>query len=213
MKNISKILIANRGEIAVRIIKTCKKLAIETVVAVSDADRESLAAQIADQVICIGPAAPKDSYLKPEAIVTAALGTKADAIHPGYGFLSESPILSEICDKVDITFIGPSASCLRVMGNKLLAREIAMKAGVKSIPGSCKIVDPAHAVREAKRLGLPLMLKAAAGGGGRGMAIIRNIEELKTSFPVLSSEVAHLLGMGVCSWNATFPMQGILRYK
>jgi len=205
MKNISRILIANRGEIAVRIIKTCKRLGITSVLAVSDADKESLAAQMADRSVCVGSSAARDSYLKVDSLVAAALGTKADAIHPGYGFLSETPELAEMCEKVDLTFIGPSANCLRQMGNKLLSREIAEKAGVQTIPGSTKICNSAQASRAAEQIGLPVMLKAAAGGGGRGMTIVRDLEELNNVFDILSSEVKSAFGDGSLFIERYFP--------
>lgn len=205
MKSISKLLIANRGEIAVRIIKTCKKLGIESVVAVSDADKESLAAQLADRSVCIGSSAARDSYLKVDSLVAAALGTKADAIHPGYGFLSETPELAEMCKKVDLTFIGPSPKCLRQMGNKLFSREIAEKAGVQTIPGSAKIRNSAQATQLAQEIGLPVMLKAAAGGGGRGMTIVRDLEELNEVFDILSSEVKSAFGDGSLFVERYFP--------
>jgi len=187
-RSISRVLIANRGEIAVRIIKACKDLDIESVAGVSEADINSLPALLADHVICIGPAQTSDSYLKIPVIVHAALMTKSDAIHPGYGFLAEHPGFAETCEKHGIIFIGPDAENIRQMGNKLLARKIVKDIGMPVIPGS-EIVDNARqAMIQAERMGFPVLLKAAAGGGGRGLKIVMNPDEFKNSFETASSE-------------------------
>lgn len=188
MKNISRVLVANRGEIAVRIIKACRELGIESVAAVSEADKGSLPARIADRVVCIGPAPPKDSYLKIDAILTAALGTGADAVHPGYGFLAECPELAEACQEYGLTFIGPPAENIRQMGNKLQAREIAERYGIPIVPGSEKVRTLDEAIDVAKRVGFPVLLKSAAGGGGRGMRIVTHAGDIKTSFEAASAE-------------------------
>ena len=163
-----RVFIANRGEIAVRIIRTCRQLGIETVLAVSEADRDSMAAKLADRAVCIGPARPADSYLKVEAIVHAALATKADAIHPGYGFLSERAAFARLCEAEKIAFIGPTAEQIATVGDKLQARLAAQSAGVPVVPGgAAKSLEEALAA--ARVLGFPLLVKAVGGGGGRGM--------------------------------------------
>jgi len=159
---ITRVLIANRGEIAVRIIRACEALGIETVLAVSDADRDSLPARLAHRTICIGPASATASYLNIGAIVTAALGTESDAVHPGYGFLAESHELAKACADEGITFVGPSAAQIRQMGNKLEARALAKKCGLPVLSGSDKVETAVQASNVAARIGLPVMLKAAA---------------------------------------------------
>src|SRR5688572_695185 len=166
----SKILIANRGEIALRIIAACKEMGIKTVAVHSEADRDSLHVRYADDDVCIGPAVSKQSYLSISSIIAAAEITGADAIHPGYGFLSENPHFAEIVAECRMTFIGPPAEAIRLMGDKARARETAKKAGVPIIPGSEGAVTSAdEALEIAKGIGFPVILKAAAGGGGRGM--------------------------------------------
>jgi acetyl-CoA carboxylase biotin carboxylase subunit len=194
MKNISRVLIANRGEIAVRVIGACKDLGIESIAAVSEADKESLPAKMADRAVCIGPPRALDSYLNINTLITAALGTGSDAIHPGYGFLAEQPELAEACKKHNITFIGPSAHCIRQMGNKLLARKLADDCRISTIPGSEKVRDLKQAIMMAEKTGFPVFLKAAAGGGGRGMKIAHNVEDLKTAFDALAAEVQSAFG-------------------
>ena len=194
MNKISRVLIANRGEIALRIIKACKELGIYTVLAASEADKNSLPAKLADSVVCIGPPLPKDSYLRPEYLVTAALGMSCNAIHPGYGFLSERAELAEYCEKSGIIFIGPSSMNIKGMGNKLAARKLAEKCGVPTIPGSLKVENLEEAVEIGKQLGFPVIVKAAAGGGGRGMAIIKTVEQLEQVFAPLSLEVQSAFG-------------------
>jgi acetyl-CoA carboxylase biotin carboxylase subunit len=196
MKNISRVFIANRGEIAVRIIRACKSLGLETVTAVSDADRVSLAAQMADRAVCVGPPRAPDSYLNINLLITAALGTNSDALHPGYGFLAEQPELAEACEKFHIQFVGPSPENIRKMGNKLWARKIAENCGVPTIPGSEKVPTAQEAISIAEAIGFPVILKAAAGGGGRGMKIAYHSEDVRDSFDTLSAEVQSAFGDG-----------------
>lgn len=179
MAYFKKVLIANRGEIARRIIRTCKRLGIETVAVYSEADAESPHVSEATEAVCIGPAQVKMSYLHIENIIQAAKETKADAIHPGYGFLSENPSLVQRCQEEKIVFIGPSAETMRIMGSKLEARNQMVKAGVKVVPGSDKSLESVEeAINTAEQLGYPLMLKASAGGGGIGMQLVNNQAEL-----------------------------------
>ena len=194
MGRIRRVLIANRGEIAVRIIKACKALGVEAVAALSEADRESLPGQMADRVVCIGPAKPAGSYLNVGAIVMAAVGTGADAIHPGYGFLAEQPSLPEACARYGLTFIGPTAENIRNMGDKLLARKLADELGIPVIPGSAEVGDVPQASVVAEKLGYPVLIKAAAGGGGRGMKIAEQPEDLKTAFYTALAEAGTAFG-------------------
>lgn len=177
-RRISRIFVANRGEIALRILRACRELDVESVLAVSEADRESLPARMADRVVCIGPPASRRSYLRVETIVAAALGAKADAIHPGYGFLAERPAFPEACEKNGLIFIGPRAEQIRQMGDKVWARRMAQQIGVPIIPGSGQVQSPAEAAEAADRLGYPVLIKAAAGGGGRGMKVVKDAKEL-----------------------------------
>ncbi len=185
----SKILIANRGEIAVRIIRSARQLGIKTVAVYSESDRTCLHTLLADEKICIGPGKPSESYLNIPNILSAAEITKADAIHPGYGFLAENPRFAEICESSGITFIGPPASIIKLMGNKSEARQEMKKAKVPIIPGSDAIVETlAEAKKTAKKMGYPVILKAAAGGGGRGMRIARSPAQLDEQFTLAQSE-------------------------
>ncbi|MGD0023009.1 MAG: acetyl-CoA carboxylase biotin carboxylase subunit [Xanthobacteraceae bacterium] len=194
MKKITRVLIANRGEIAVRIIKACKALGIESVVTVSDADRDTLAAKMADRAVCIGPARALDSYLNVGAVVSAASGTGADAIHPGYGFLAEKPELARACKDNGVIFIGPPAELIEQMGNKIEARKIAAKLGVPVVPGSEKISSIAECVEAGRAIGFPLLLKAAAGGGGRGMRIVNSESDVRSAFEEASREAHAAFG-------------------
>jgi acetyl-CoA carboxylase biotin carboxylase subunit len=174
-----KILVANRGEIACRIIWACKELDIKTVAVHSEADRDALHVRFADEAICIGPPPSAQSYLNIPAIISAAELTDAEAIHPGYGFLSENPYFAEVCAACNIIFIGPSPQVMRTMGDKATARQAMKAAGVPVTPGSEGLLeDEEIALREAKRIGYPVLIKATAGGGGRGMRVARNREEL-----------------------------------
>lgn len=178
-----KILIANRGEIAVRIIRACREMGIKTVAVYSEADRDCLHTLLADEAICIGPAPSTQSYLNMERILTATVAMKADAIHPGFGFLSENARFAELCEKCNITFIGPSAEIINKMGNKSEARKTMMEAGVPVVPGGKEAV---HEVEEARlvaeKIGYPVMIKASSGGGGKGMRISRGPEDFDANF-------------------------------
>jgi len=170
-----KVLIANRGEIALRIIRACKELGIATVAVYSEPDIHSLHVQLADEAICIGPAAGSESYLKIDRIISAAEISDVDAIHPGYGFLAENAHFAEICDSANIAFVGPSVDSIKLMGDKNSARECARKAGVPISPGSDGIVESeTEAIKITRKIGYPVMIKAVAGGGGRGMRVARN---------------------------------------
>ncbi len=185
---ISRVLIANRGEIAVRVIRACQELGIKTVLAVSEADRDSLPAQLADRVVCIGPARAAQSYLNCRAIVAAALGTGADAVHPGYGFLAESADLVDACVSSGLTFVGPSADHIRKMGNKIQARALARQANVPTLQGSERIESARQAAEIAAQIGFPVIIKAAAGGGGRGMKLVTDAKDLQHAFVSTSAE-------------------------
>jgi acetyl-CoA carboxylase biotin carboxylase subunit len=184
----SKVLIANRGEIALRILRACRTLGIGAVVAYSEADREGLAAQLADEAICIGPAEAKHSYLSAPAIISAAVVTGCDAIHPGYGFLSEDEGFAEVVRAHGLTFIGPSAEVLERFASKEATRRILSAQGLATIPGSGMLRDEAHGLEEAARIGYPVLIKPSAGGGGKGMRLVRTPRELETTFKVSRSE-------------------------
>ena len=190
---IRRILIANRGEIAARVIRTCKTLGIETVLAASEVDLDSLPARLADRTLCIGPARPSDSYLKVDTIVQAALGVKADAIHPGYGFLSERAALARLCEEEGVTFIGPTSEQIEAVGDKLRARAEAQAAGVPIAPGG-----PVETVGEAmvlgREIGAPLLLKAVSGGGGRGMKRVERVQDLPDAFALAAAEAGAAFG-------------------
>ena len=184
-----KILIANRGEIACRIIWACRELGIKTVAVFSEADREALHVQLADQAVCIGPPPPAKSYLNIPAVISAAEITDADAIHPGYGFLSESGYFAEVCEACQIKFIGPSSSIIKLMGDKVRARETMSALGLPTVPGSDGVVRSAEEARTIiERIGLPVIFKAAAGGGGRGMRIVRSLDDVPSAFDTARSE-------------------------
>jgi len=192
--SVSRVLVANRGEIAVRVIRACQSLGIETVAAVSDADRESMAAKMANRAVCIGPARSTDSYLKVENVIAAAQGTGCDALHPGYGFLSERAALAQACVDNKITFVGPSADNITMMGDKLEARKIARSAGVPLVPGSDHARNPHEARLLAKEIGYPLLLKASAGGGGRGIKLVWNEHEIEDTFRTAAAEARTAFG-------------------
>ena len=184
-----KILIANRGEIAVRIIRACREMGIETVAVYSEADKEALHTQLADEAICIGPALAKDSYLNMERIVSATIVTGAEAIHPGFGFLSENSRFVDMCSKCNIAFIGPSAEVIQKMGNKSEARKTMMDAGVPVVPGTKEAVYEAEKGLEiAKEIGFPVMIKASSGGGGKGMRVAENAECFVSQFETAQRE-------------------------
>ena len=190
-----KILIANRGEIAVRIIRACKEMGIRTVAAHSTADTESLAVRFADQSVCIGPPEATKSYLRIPSLISAAEVTSCDAIHPGYGFLSENAGFAEVCGECDITFIGPSPDAIRQMGHKSVAKDTAKAAGVPTVPGSDgPLTSEEQAIEVAKQIGYPVILKAAAGGGGRGMRIVREESEIVSQLRLVQAEAGAAFG-------------------
>lgn len=186
---ISKVLVANRGEIAVRVIRACKELGIKTVAIYSDADKEAMHTQLADESICVGAGKSKDSYLNEINIISAAVTTKCNAIHPGFGFLSENAEFASICEECNIKFIGPSSETMSIMGNKSRARDIMKSAGVPVVPGSDGVVATYEdAMVEARKIGFPLMIKASAGGGGKGIRLVRKFEELENAYNTAKSE-------------------------
>ncbi|HEY7833488.1 MAG TPA: acetyl-CoA carboxylase biotin carboxylase subunit [Ktedonobacterales bacterium] len=186
---LKKVLIANRGEIAVRVIRACRELGVRTVVAYSEADRDSLPVRMADESFCIGPAPSSQSYLNIPNIITAAILTECDAIHPGYGFLSENPTFAEVCAENGKIFIGPPADVIATMGDKVQAREAMRAAGLPLLPGTAILRNLTEGEEAARRIGFPLMLKAAAGGGGRGIRLVRRPEEFAQVFATAQSEV------------------------
>jgi len=195
--SIQSVLIANRGEIAVRIIKAAKELGIRTVQVHSAADADMLAVKLADEAVDIGPPAPKKSYLNIEAVIAAAKAAGVDAVHPGYGFLSENGDFADAVVAAGMVFIGPSGDAIRLLGDKVAAREVAAKAGVPTVPGSGgRVLDLVQAHEIAGRTGFPLMIKAAAGGGGRGIRIVDSLAELDKQFPLASAEAAAAFGDG-----------------
>ena len=184
-----KILVANRGEIALRVICACKELGVKTVAVFSEADRNSLHVRFADEAVCIGPAKSSESYLKVPSVISAAEITNADAIHPGYGFLSENAYFAEVCEACHIKFIGPSPNVIRLMGDKARALAAMSKAGLAVLPGSNGIVPSVEAAYDiAQGIGYPVIIKASAGGGGRGMRIVRSREDLATAFATAQHE-------------------------
>jgi acetyl-CoA carboxylase, biotin carboxylase subunit len=193
-----KVLVANRGEIALRIIRACRELDVQSVAVYSEADVDSMHVQLADEAVCIGPGPSKDSYLKPDRIIAAAEISGADAIHPGYGFLSENARFADICETSGIVFIGPSADVIRMMGDKATARATAIANGVPITPGSEILTDPEEAYQKALEIGLPVMIKATAGGGGRGMRPCFKQEEFKALFQAASNEAMACFSNGDC---------------
>jgi len=188
-RDIRKILIANRGEIACRIIWTCKEMGIKTVAVHSEADREALHVRYADEAICIGPPPSAQSYLNIPSIISAAEVTNVDAIHPGYGFLAESATFAKICEDCNIKFIGPRADVIAMMGDKVEARRTMQAAGVPILPGSPEPIESADEAKKiAREIGFPIIVKAAAGGGGRGMRIVRSEDELETNLETAQAE-------------------------
>jgi acetyl-CoA carboxylase biotin carboxylase subunit len=193
-----KVLIANRGEIAVRIIRACREMGIKTVAVHSDVDRESLHVKLADESVCIGPAPATNSYLNIPAIISAAEITHADAIHPGYGFLSENAHFAEVCESCHIKFIGPSRECIEKMGDKVEAKRIMKDYGVPVVPGTDESVDPEDPTlgKIAKKIGYPVIVKAKAGGGGRGMRIVETEAGLKPAIVAAQTEAKAAFGDG-----------------
>jgi len=190
---IGRVFVANRGEIAVRIVRACRALGVEAVVGVSDVDRDSAAARLADRAVCIGPARATESYLRPETIVQAALGTGCDAIHPGYGFLSENPRLARLAREEGLRFVGPPAEVIELAGDKLAARGKAAEAGLPLVPGG-EVATLEEARRFARESGYPVLLKAAGGGGGRGIKLAHDDAELTALFGVAVAEAESAFG-------------------
>src|SRR5947209_7452439 len=184
-----KILIANRGEIALRVIRACREMGIRSVIAHSEADRDSLPVHMADERICIGPPASSKSYLNIPNIISAALISGADAIHPGYGFLSENTSFAEICADAHITFIGPPATVMSIMGDKVNARTTMAEMGLPLLPGTLTLHTLAEGIEATQEVGFPLMLKATAGGGGRGIRLVKQLDEFERVFTVAQNEV------------------------
>jgi acetyl-CoA carboxylase, biotin carboxylase subunit len=192
---VKRVLVANRAEIAVRVIRACRALGLETVAVYSEADRGALHARLADRAVCIGPARAAESYLNVAALVTAARGTGCDAVHPGYGFLAENPDFAAACREHGLTFVGPSPEAIRAMGDKVEARRLAAAAGVHVVPGSeGPLADGEDALRAAERIGFPLLLKALAGGGGRGMRVIRSRADLPAGMTAARAEARAAFG-------------------
>src|SRR3954468_15852183 len=195
MGKIRKILVANRGEIAIRVMRTCKELGIATVAVFSEADRSALHVRQADQAYCVGPAPSRESYLVQERILEAAKRSGADAIHPGYGFLSENASFVRACEKAGVTFIGPPASAMDAMGEKTRARQNMVKAGVPVVPGSTEPFPTLEDARAyAQKIGFPIMLKAAGGGGGKGMRRVDEMKEFDSAWRGARSEAASAFG-------------------
>ncbi len=190
-----KILIANRGEIAVRVIRACREMGIKAVAVYSEADRESMHVRLADEAYCIGPAPAKQSYLNSEALLTAARLSGAEAVHPGYGFLSENADFAETCVKNGFVFIGPSASAIRKLGYKSAGKALARETGVPVVPGTQGLVDE-HFMKEAQAVGFPVMVKAASGGGGKGLRLVRDPKDLEEQLKLAQSEAKAAFGDG-----------------
>src|SRR5205814_178231 len=195
----NKILVANRGEIALRIICACKELGIRTVAVFSEADRYALHVRFAGDAICIGPARRSDSYLNIPSVIAAAEVSNVDAIHPGYGFLSESAYFAEVCEASRIKFIGPSSEAIRLMGDKARARSEMRRFGLPVLPGSSDSVhSEKEAVATAEAIGYPVIIKAVAGGGGRGMRVVHNRSELLAALKIAQAEAANAFGVPHC---------------
>jgi acetyl-CoA carboxylase biotin carboxylase subunit len=192
----NKILIANRGEIAVRIIRTCRELGIKTVAVYSEADRESLHVKLADEAICIGGYQPVQSYLNISNIISAAQTKGAEAIHPGYGFLAENPTFAKVCEEQGIKFIGPSAKAIITMGAKATARSLMTQAGVPVVPGSPGLISGEDIELSAEEIGYPVMIKASAGGGGRGMRLAMDSSQLENAIQMARQEAEAAFGDG-----------------
>ena len=204
----SKILIANRGEVAVRIIRACKEMGVKTVAVYSESDAQSLHARLADEAVCIGSSRPSESYLNIPAIISAAEITDVDAIHPGYGFQAENAHFAEICESCDITFIGPTPETMRLLGDKMTARQMMQKIGIPVIPGSNNIIKTKEeALKVAKKLKYPVIIKASAGGGGKGMRVCHNDVRLVSSFMTAQQEAEAAfngVAAGFCRSRSSF---------
>jgi len=191
----NKILIANRGEIAVRVIKTCRKMGIKTVVVYSDADAESMAVEMADETVHIGPSAASESYLVADKIIDAVRQTGAEAIHPGFGFLSENPEFARRLEKEKIAFIGPNPYAIEAMGDKISSKKLAAEAGVSTVPGHMGLIESTEeAVKISREIGYPVMIKASAGGGGKGIRIAHSDEEVEEGYPAVKAEAQNAFG-------------------
>ena len=192
---IRKVLIANRGEIAVRIIRACRELGIKTVAIFSEIDKDAIHTELADEAICVGTSKSKDSYLNESNILSAAVVTGCNAIHPGFGFLSEKASFASMCEECNIKFIGPSSETISIMGNKSMAREIMKKANVPVIPGSDGLINNIEEAKiEAKKIGYPIMIKASSGGGGKGIRIVPNESELENAYFTAKTEAKNNFG-------------------
>ena len=211
---IRKILIANRGEIALRIVRACRELGIRTLAVYSEADEQSLHVQLADEAICIGPAPGSESYLRADRILSAAEIADVDAIHPGYGFLSENAEFAEQCESCNITFIGPKSATINQMGDKAKARDAMAKAGVPIIPGSeGALANETAATKVAQKIGFPVIIKAVAGGGGRGMRVAHNAVSFVKEFQSARLEAEKHLGMEKCTLKSIWKTQGMWNFK
>ena len=191
-----KILIANRGEIAIRIIRACKELGIKTVAIYSQADKDSLHKELADEAICVGPPPARDSYLNIPHILSAAIITGAEAIHPGYGFLAENPSFARLCEQCNIKFIGPSPEVIEALGDKTNARRIMRNEGIPVVPGTVEALSDEEMIKWANKNGFPVMIKASAGGGGKGMRVVESPEELLSALPSARAEAEAAFGDG-----------------
>ncbi|MEO1406654.1 MAG: biotin carboxylase N-terminal domain-containing protein, partial [Pseudomonadota bacterium] len=190
-----KILIANRGEIAVRVIKTCRRLGVKTVVVYSDADAGSMAVEMADEAVHIGPSPAAESYLVMDKIVDAVKQTGAEAVHPGFGFLSENPEFAKRLAKEKITFIGPNPGAIEAMGDKISSKQLAAEAGVSTVPGHMDLIkDTAEAIKISSEIGYPVMIKASAGGGGKGIRVAYSDAEVEEGFPAVKAEAQNAFG-------------------
>ena len=190
-----KILIANRGEIAVRVIKTCRRLGVKTVVVYSDADAGSMAVEMADETVYIGPSPAAQSYLVQDKIIDAVRQTGAEAIHPGFGFLSENAGFAKRLEKEGIGWIGPNAHAIDAMGDKISSKKLAAEAGVSTVPGHMDLIrDTKHAVEISRQIGYPVMIKASAGGGGKGIRVAANDKEVEEGFPAVKAEATASFG-------------------
>ena len=209
-----KVLIANRGEIAVRIIQACRDLGIISVAVYSEADREALHAQIADEAVCIGPAHAADSYLNMDNIISAALASGCQAIHPGFGFLSENPDFAERITQAGLAFIGPTAATIRLMDDKSEAKRNAIAAGVPVALGTDgPLRDFDEAISEAERIGYPVMLKAASGGGGKGIRVAESVKDLKDAYDSAVLQLSPTSVTAACTWKNIFTIRAISRCR
>jgi acetyl-CoA carboxylase biotin carboxylase subunit len=211
--NLKRVLVANRGEIALRIVRAARALRIESVLAASAADRDSMAARTADRVVLLGPAPARDSYLNADLLVHAAKATGCDALHPGYGFLSERAALANLCAREGITFVGPTAESIERVGGKIAGRQLATSVGVPVIQGSEAVGSVDAALKSATQIGYPVVTKASAGGGGRGMVVARDPASLRSASKRPLSKQRKLLATARFSWSTTSITPGTSRCK